>query len=178
MEQSDIDKLLALRSAWDKFKAIQGEKSAKDFDAFYKVFWSYGMEGHIDIAAFNDSMCMQFLRDHCTAHGKCDGCKGYKDIPQCFALWGSLSCAVDPKSIDFEFYYLLLFKCIRLGLHPPVVDGSAVQTKVWPTSGFGKPLRIYIYDNKINFVCPPGHGYYDDYNIPFEKAPFDLYWTP
>ena len=183
MEQSDIDKLLALRSAWDKSKAVKGEKSQKDFDDFYTVFWAYGMDGHHDLFELNNNMLMQILREYYTMHGECDGCKVYGAEPPCKALFGAASCSTSQESrdrgVNKEFFYYMILKGIRLGLHPPVLESKAAsQVKAVPTSGFEKPTTINITGNQIRFVCPPGHGYYHDYDVPFERAPFDLYWIP
>jgi hypothetical protein len=182
MEQSDIDKLLALRSAWDKFKALK-EKSKPDFDDFYKVFWSYGMAGHHDLVEFNNAMLLQFIRENYTIHGKCDSCKGYKDTPPCIAIYGANSCStskeIRERGIDKELMYNIIFKTLRLNVRMPEKCPINVSKDIH-TSGLGvdKPTTVTISGDTVRLVCPPGHGYYHDYVIPVEKAPFDLYWTP
>jgi len=177
MEQSDINKLLELRSAWDKFKAVK-EKSEKDFDAFYKVFWTHGMEARHELEEFNNAMCMQLMREIYTLRGECDKCKGYDAVPPCKVNWGAASCAeTTPTKLNPELWYHIVLKGLRLGIRPPKISDTK-QTKASQISGHGKPTHLSIFDNKFYAMCPPGHGYYHDYFIPLEKAPFDLAWTP
>ena len=177
MEQSGIDKLLALRSAWDKFKIAKKDQH-KDFEDFYQVFWSYGMEGHHDILEFNNAMCMQLLREQYTLRGECDKCNGYDAEPPCKINWGSASCAEStPTKLNPEMWYYMVLRGLRLGIRPPKIS-DAKQSKASAISGHGKPTTLTVYDNKIYLICPQGHGYYHDYFIPLEKAVFDLTWTP
>jgi hypothetical protein len=178
MNQSDIDKLLALRSAWDKFK-IAKKKAHKDFEDFYQVFWSYGMEARHELAAFNDAMCVQLLREQYPLRGECDLCKGYDGEPPCTTILGNVSCAAtgDPQPVNYDMAHPLVLMSLRFGILPPM-KGDGVQIKEI-SSLKGQNVTLYVYDNKFSSRCPPGHGYYFDYFIPIEdKKPFDLTWVP
>ena len=174
MEQSDIDKLLKLRSAWDKFK-IAKKTAHKDFEDFYQVFWSYGMQSRHELAAFNDAMIIQLLKEVYTMRGECDQCKGYKGEPPCKLAWGNESCAVIkvPTHQDPDKWYRTILSGIRLGLRPPPADTVKHLDRMVTHNS---PGTLSVKGNVFHTICPPGHGYYYDYPYPIEKAAFDLTW--
>jgi hypothetical protein len=179
MNQADIDKLLAIREAWDKYKSVTTEKTAAQIDDYYGVVWSYGIERRDEIEALNDALTMQWIKENLTMHGECDKCEGYKDTPPCNNTFGEKGCFTSGIGIDPQVYYYAIFKGIRLGLRPPV-KGSQITTSdngiVYERQA--KANVFAIDGDKIYLMCPVGHGYYHDYFTPVEKAPFALYWTP
>jgi hypothetical protein len=181
MEQSDIDKLLALRSAWDKFKSkSKADKLAKDYDDYYMVVWTYGMERRDEIEKFNDEMVMQLLQEYRSVHGECDLCKGLAGDPQCKSLWGSKACGVTgiPVKLDMVSTYDYLFT----GIRNYVLKIKQYEESKTPQSErlaeWNKNHTVYIWDDKLSFICPPGHGYYHDYKVKDKDFPFDILWIP
>jgi len=180
MLQADIDKLLDIRAAWDKYKAISTEKTATQIDDYYKVVWSYSIERRDEIEVFNNDMLMQYIKETFTMRGECDKCEGYKGTPPCSNTFGEKGCYNTGSKINPQEYYYAIFKGIRLGLRPPVKDAVAYTTDdaglVY--TGQTKANVFAIDGDKIYLLCPVGHGYYHDYFIPVEKAPCDLYSVP
>ena len=173
MEQSDIDKLLALRSAWDKYKAITAEKSSHDINAYYEVMWTYGIERRDEIAKFNDEMCLQLLREARTMYGECDCCAGYKEIPPCALMFGAKSCfsTGKPSYIDPEQMYMFILIGARLGA--TAVGTTETYNSLHPKVN----AKINIEGKYIRYICPPGHGYYHKHDVSEENARFDIRWV-
>jgi hypothetical protein len=185
MEQSDINKLLALRSAWDKFKSVKGEKSASDFDSYYEIIWTHSIADHTQIIKFNDEMIMELLVEYRTIHWECDLCEGYKGIPPCTLLYGNRSCAttrnaLPRKTLDKGHdFYLILFLGIKdyarkLQYYKENNVPYEKQLEEWNAT---HPVSSIVGD-RLYTVCPPGHGYYHDYKITDEDLPFNLFWIP
>ena len=124
MEQQDIDKLLELRAAWDKFKAMdrnaESFSAERDFDGYYKVVWKYGIEQKAEIERFNDEMCLQLLREYRTIGGDCDLCEGWVDIPNgkippCYLAFKEKSCyAGSAARANDGLLYMFMLKRIRV----------------------------------------------------------------
>lgn len=193
MEQKDIDKLLALRTAWDKYKSIKTQKTTQDIDAYYGVVWAYGIERMDEISTINDAITLQWLRGNLAVHGECDLCDGYKGTPTCVTHFDAKSCILTPKKTPDELkdltdtgafkmgdiHYMAMLEGIRLGYRPPLKEKGDIANVIPDVKAPSGLLRLVsITGDRISFFCPAGHGYYSDYVIPLEKAPFDLYWTP
>lgn len=177
MEQTEIDKLLALREAWDKYKSSNREEK-EVVDDYYKVLWTYGIERRDEIEKFNNEMCLSLLKEQYTFGGKCDLCGEQKEITPCELYAGIQSCGAtkNPAPIDekSEILYYLILASLRTGIIPPKNGESIIVTGLK-----GTERRIYSYDNKFSPWCPPYHGYYFNYEIPIEdKKPFDISWVP
>jgi hypothetical protein len=192
MQKTDIDKLKALRDAWDKFKADKGH------DAYYKVVWSYGIERRDEIAKFNDDMCLQLLREYRTIEGKCDFCNGYKGIPPCVSYFKEKSCfSSKTPSQNTEQMYRSMLDSIR-----KINALAGFKTTKESEASFGKstasvgtvPLGEKSYSvispelieitktaektGKYYGFCPVGHGYYNKYEQINLSEIFDILWQP
>jgi hypothetical protein len=192
MDLKDIDKLLELRAAWDKYKAVKTQKTTQDIDAYYKVVWTYGVERPDEIATFNDRLTFQWLQENLPLRGECDLCDGYKGTPTCVDNFTAKSCILTPEKTPEELkyltnegtfkmgdtHYMAMLEGIRLGYRPPLKEKGDVANVIPDIKVSSGLLRLVsITKDRISFFCPEGHGYYSDYVIPLEKAPFDLYWT-
>jgi hypothetical protein len=193
MNQSDIDKLLELRSAWDKFKSkAKAEKSSQDYDDYYKVVWKHGVETQHDIEEFNHLMIVALFREFRTVHGECDQCKGYEGQKPCITWHGDNACIVTRKVfiMDPESCYEDFYNGIVKALTPSIATtadhfdskGDSPPpfhvTKNWWDDSTKKQT---ISGNRLYVVCPPGHGYYQDYIIPaaeLHKLYFSPFWIP
>lgn len=177
MDQKDIDKLLELRGAWDKFKASKQDSAAlKDF---YTVAWAYGMETQHHIEAFNESMLIKLLQEYRTAHNNCDLCVGFKDIPPCFEDFSTASCVTTARrEIGVDAMYKDLLMMYRLGYSAglktldDLLDGTKDQVIGLPFKD--KTRFIRVIDNKLT-RCPKAQNYYEC-KIPDSEFPFTLDW--
>ena len=183
MNKEDIEKLLELRAAWDRHKAIPaGKKTQQDNDDFYAVFWKHGIADGDGLARFNDQMAIELLKEYRSLHGECDFCKGYDGKPPCTLDHGDKSCfamreIARPKP---DQVYASLLRGIRAAQgkeYRTDKDGSLIDDS---NTYFKRTVSCILVGGKLYFGCPPGHGYYLDYTVPDKDLPYDNKesWTP
>lgn len=179
MKQSDIDKLLELRAAWDKLKSCGESRAKADLDAYYNVFWKYGMERPDELAAFNEEMCLALVREYRTAYGQCDGCEGYKGTPPCVVLYGENACYHKRQMAHtHEDAYRMLLAGRRLG--QTLNTGEISKNYSTSVMSAKHPISFVVNDGYMHIICPPGHGFYyrcDKSDEEIRREAFTVMWS-